>query len=156
MKRFSFQLDALLKIRKRKEEEITIRLAAKRQQIGEARQQMAELGEQLQAEQSLELQRRDREPTLSAMRSSVLYRFNQKRQMLVVGQQVDKLYLEADAIQSQLTKAIQQRRVIELLRERRFEAWKKEARRKEQIALDDISQQGYIRKQLSASSHAAH
>jgi flagellar FliJ protein len=154
MKRFTFQLDALLKIRKRKEEEITIRLAAKHQQIAEAKQKVAELGEQLQQEQSLELQRRDHEPTLSAMRSSVLYRFNQKRQMLQVGQQVDRLYLEADAIQSQLTKAIQQRRVIELLRERRLEAWKKEGRRQEQIAIDDISQQGYIRKQHSVSSHA--
>jgi flagellar FliJ protein len=148
MKRFRFSLDPLLQIRKRTEEEAKQALAAKKREIAREREAMAELAQQLALQQQQQMQQRQHNSErVDAMRAGVLFRFACKSQMMRTGARIDTLYAEADALQYRLTKATQQRRAIELLREKRFNEWKREANRQEQIFIDDVSQQGYIRKQ---------
>jgi len=59
---------------------------------------------------------------------------------------------EAFKIHKQLILAAKDRRAIELIKERQIKQWKKEYRLNEQGIIDDISQQGFIRKSKSESN----
>ena len=147
MRRFRFQLEPILRIRKRREEDVKRQLGRKNREIVGAKQDMASLEGELKGLQSGEKLRRARnEADLQAMRASVLYRHKLKRDMVDKGNEILHLNGEAQSIRHSLTRAMQARRAIELVRERRLSEWKREANREEQAFIDDVSQQGHIRK----------
>lgn len=147
MRRFRFTLETVLELRRRREDDVKRRLGIKRREIVDAKQCLADLGTSLKDLQEQELEHRESAPSVQAMRASVLYRFKLKRDMLIAGRKIDLLYDEAGLIQEELTKAVQKRRALELLRDKRFAAWKKDVLKVEQNQIDDVSQQGYIRRQ---------
>jgi len=149
MKRFSFGLDPLLDIRRRNEDEIKRELAEKQRTLFSARDSMAQIHNELKNMQSEEKEFRARAVNVESMRHSVLYRFKLKRELFNKGVEIESLSNQANLVQQKLTRAVQARKAIEMLRERRFAEWKKEVNRKEQIFIDDISNQSYTRKQNS-------
>jgi flagellar protein FliJ len=151
MKRFIFTLEPLLEIRKRKEDEVKRKLAAKNRQILKAKQEMQVLHDELNDLQVGEKKRRLINIDLQSMRYAVIYRNKLKLDMIEKGNQIQGLYQESTAIQKDLTKATQERRAIEIIGERRLAEWKKEAKREEQRFTDDVSQQGNIRKKREAA-----
>jgi flagellar FliJ protein len=150
MKKFHFKLDPLLELRKRKEDGVKMELAEKNREILDARSEMLSLYDQLTRAQEEELEERGRCADVLRMRATVAYRFKIKHDMLVKGQQIESLSREAGDIQKRLTVAMRDRRAIEMLRESRLRQWKKEAERQEQLFVDGINQQTYVRRQNEA------
>jgi flagellar FliJ protein len=71
----------------------------------------------------------------------------QGREIVVKLAAVEK---QLEAARSRLMDAVRQRKALELLRERRLAAWKQEQARREAIELDDLATQRYVRDQLAA------
>ena len=156
MKRFHFPLETLLTLRLRREEQILIRLGEKRREIARSREEMAQLGEELGTLQEEERVRRTLEPSLQAMRASVLFRHSLKRKMMQTGRRLDALYDEADGIHRDLAQAATRRKALELLRERRLDSWKKEWLAYQQNELDDSSARSHIRRAQSRAVANGH
>lgn len=146
MKRFQFKLDVLIELRKRAEDDIKLQLGRKNREILTAREKMQLSVNELYNLQATEKSRRAHVTDAMELRYSVAYRHKLKADILKIGRRVDELSAEAAKIQKDLVNATKDRRAIEIVRERRFREWKKEYDRKEQGFIDDISQQGFIRK----------
>lgn len=154
MRRFHFRLETLLSLRKRKEDEVKQELGKKNHEILAARQELAALTGALAGLQATEKKRRVSGASAVELRYSVAYRFKLTGDILEKGRAVDDLQAQALAIRKKLVKAKQDRRAIEIVRERQWNEWHKEYRTREQGFSDDVSQQGYIRR-TGAAAHSA-
>ncbi|NLG19499.1 MAG: flagellar export protein FliJ [Fibrobacter sp.] len=152
MKKFRFQLDTLLELRKRKEEKIKLHLAEKNRQVMEAQIEINRIHDELKELQSSEKHRRGTNESITMLRYSVSYRFKLREDLLKAGQKMEDLRAEAVKVRKTLVTATKDRRAIEIVKERRLQEWKKENRTKEQGFIDDVSQQGFIRKTRSNKS----
>jgi flagellar FliJ protein len=155
MKKFRFSLQPVLSVRERKEEQIKLQYAAKIGQIVEIQKTREGIVRELKNLQESEKQNRADPKNTTMLRYSVAYRFKLKNDLLKISQKIDDLNAEAFEIQKQLILAAKDRRAIELIKERQVMQWKKEYRLNEQRIIDDISQQGFIRKTRS-ESHKSH
>jgi len=155
MQRFRFSLETLLELRRRKEDAVKLELARKQGEVGTAREELDALARELDTLQREEKEsRRKMSGDVVLMRHAVAYRHKLKLDMLAKGRQIDELKAEAERIRKRLVKATQEVRALELLRERRFAEWRKEYRAEEQGFIDDVSQQGYIRKKKNVASRS--
>ncbi len=75
--------------------------------------------------------------------------------MLNKGQFIYELENQRGDIRQGLVKATQRKKAIELIREKRYQEWLKEFKLKEQVFIDDVSQQGFIRKRKKAKKPSA-
>jgi len=148
MKKFSFELQTLLAIRARKEDEIKLQLAEKNRQISDCNTELIRINDELKHLQVSEKQKRKTQNSVMALRYSVAYRHKLKQDLLKTGRKIDDLNADVYKIQILLVNATKERRAIELIKEKRFQEWKKEYDSEQQKVTDDISQQGYIRKRL--------
>jgi flagellar FliJ protein len=148
MKKFSFELQTLLEIRARKEDEIKLQLAEKNRLITYCNTELLRINEELKHLQVSEKQKRKTQNSVMALRYSVAYRHKLKQDLLKTGRKIDDLNADVYKIQVLLVNATKERKAIELIKEKRFQEWKKEYGSEQQKITDDISQQGYIRKRL--------
>jgi flagellar export protein FliJ len=154
MKKFTFTLDPLLEVRKRKEDAVKLEYGKKNREIIKSNLEMQDLHDELKTLQSDEKERRKNKPDVQSMRQTVVYRNKLKIDLVSKGNKIQLLRREAEAIQKRLTQATKERRAIEIIGEHRFAEWKHEYLRQEQNFNDDVSQQGYIRKMRAAASDA--
>jgi flagellar FliJ protein len=150
MQRFRFSLDTLLALRKRREEEAKLTLARKRHELAMAREQMADIGDELKRLQEHQKKERSNVCDVNSMRIGVAYRHKLKTDMLRKGEEIRKIQEESEKLRLLLVKATQKVRSLELLRERRLAEWKIEYNRKQQGFIDDISQKAHIRRKKTA------
>ena len=150
MKRFEFPLEALLEKRKREEEAVKLELAEKNREITAAQNELQTIEGELKGLQKEEKRRREKVKDVLPLKMSVSYRNKLKLDMLKKGEDIHTLQTERGDIRKKLVKARQKKRALELLRENRYQEWLKENKRLEQVFLDDVSQQGFIRKKRSA------
>jgi flagellar protein FliJ len=144
MKRFTFKLQALLKIRKEREEQVKLLLAEKNREIIEKKKELNNYYQQLHMLQSSEKERRPEVTQVLLMRYSVVHRHTLKAAILRIGRCIDDLRSQAATIQQDLVNATKERRALEIIRDKQLTAWKKEYRREEQNFIDDVAQQKYI------------
>ena len=150
MKKFTFRLEALLTVKKNTEEEIKRRLAIKNREAEEVRQEIERVQGRLKDFQSDEkATRRGGGEDVQSMRNSVAYRNALKLELLRAGQKLDDVVVGIYGINQELIKAAQERRAVEIIKEKRFDEWKRENAVAEQKFLDDLSQQMFIRNQNS-------
>jgi flagellar FliJ protein len=154
VKRFEFRLETLRALRQRREDEIKQELGKKIQGIITARKELSEITEALKALQGEEKKNRPQATSAVELRYGIAYRFKLKKDILVKGRQIDDLQAQAHAIRAKLVKAKQERRAIDIVRERQYAAWKKAYRTQEQGFIDDVSQQAYIRRARAAAAAA--
>jgi flagellar export protein FliJ len=64
----------------------------------------------------------------------------------MAGRSVDDLKADAYKIQKELLEATKKRRAVEIVKEHRFNEWKKESLAQDQKITDEISQQSFFRK----------
>lgn len=145
MKRFTFKLDTMLELRKQEEEKVKLELAEKNREIIALQEQLNHAYQSLKELQALEKERRSGSEPVMEMRYSVAYRYKLKNDILTTGRSIDDLRAESNAIQQRLVEAIKRRRALEVIRERRYSAWKKNYLHEEQKFIDDVAQQKYIR-----------
>lgn len=153
MKKFVFTLQAVLDMRRHKEDELKRVLAQQLNQINSAQNHLGSLAENLRDFQRDERDFRAQSGDVTHLRHSVNYRNKLKLEMLRIGQQLDHMRADADGTRTSLVGATQQRRAIELLKENRYNQWRKHVSAQEQGFIDDISQNAFIRKKSSFSSH---
>ncbi|MBC03958.1 MAG: flagellar export protein FliJ [Phycisphaerae bacterium] len=139
MARFRFQLQALLDARKRAED-------VRRREVAELEGERNRLENDLRRRQASIVNAREEardglvgevRPHLlraAANASMSLMRDAQRSVLELAG-----LHRRLDAARAVLAEASRDRRAIELVRERRYEAWKMEIERREQSALDEIA-----------------
>jgi flagellar FliJ protein len=150
MKKFTFRLEALLTVKKNKEEEVKRRLAEKNREAEMSRQEISRIQEELRQFQSGEKSKRGGGAAdIASMRGSVAYRNQLKMSILKEGQRLDEIMVAAYKINQELIIAAQERRAVEIIKEKRYDEWKKENAAAEQKFMDDLSQQAFSRKQRS-------
>lgn len=145
MKKFSFELSALLMLKKREEERIMQLLAEKNREIIDKQKELECATAALKELQASEKRRRGGNETVLELRYSVAYRYKLKADILTIGRGIQGLQGEAESIRRKLTAATQARKALELLREQKRAVWKKENNRSEQNFIDDVAQQRYIK-----------
>jgi flagellar FliJ protein len=150
MKQFVFPLEALLEKKKREEDGVKHEMALINKEIGDGKKRLVDLKDSLQLMQSSQKNQRVNTLDMVGLRHSVSFRNKIKLDMLATDEQIRKSYGKLSDIQQRLIAAKQQRRAIELTKEKRFEVWLKENRRKEQVFSDDISQQRFNRTKRKA------
>lgn len=150
MKRFEFPLEALLEKRKREEEAVKLELAGKNKEITAAQNELLDIEKELRGLQEEEKRKRKQVKDVLPLKMSVSYRNKLKLDILKKGEDIHTLQMQRGDIRKRLVKATQKKRALELLREARYQEWLKENKRLEQVFLDDVSQQGFIRKKGAA------
>jgi flagellar FliJ protein len=150
MKRFRFRLQTLLDIKKRKEEEIKIKLGEKNSQVLRSQKNLKDLHEQLAEFQASERKQRMLAVTVSALRASVVYRYKLQADIAGKGREIVQFKQDAQAIVKLLTEAKKECKVLEILRDKKLAEWKREFKLEEQEFTDDVSQKGFIRKTRTA------
>ncbi len=155
MKRFHFPLQALLEKRKREENAVKLELAHKNREIFQARQELVDYKTELEKLQKDQKETRENISDILPLRYSVSYRNKLKLDMLNKGQFIYELENQRGDIRQRLVKATQRKKAIELIREKRYQEWLKESKLKEQVFIDDVSQQGFIRKRKKAKKPSA-
>jgi len=146
MKKFTFKLDTLLTVKKNKEDEIKRRLAEKNREAEEVRAEIERAqGKLKDFQRSVKEQRLCGGENVADLRQSVSHRNALKLNLLKTGQKLDSVMVEAYGINQELIKAAQERRAVEIIREKRYEEWKKENAAAEQKFIDELSQQMYVR-----------
>ncbi len=146
MKRFSFKLEALLEARAREEDAVKLRLAEKNRLLQSLGAEMEALHAKLSDLQFSQKMRRSTADNVDSLRQSVAYRHRLKLEMLKKGRDIDNLREERENVREELISTSRRRRAVELLKERRYRAWRHEMKIKEQAAIDDISQTAYARR----------
>jgi flagellar FliJ protein len=146
VKRFSFKLEALLEARTREEDAVKLRLAEKNRQLQSLGADMEALHAKLSDMQLSQKKQRSTADNVNALRQSVAYRHRLKLEMLKKGREVDDLREETEYVRDELITASRRRRAVEMLKERRYRAWRHEIKIKEQVVVDDISQTAYARR----------
>ena len=145
MKRFTFKLATLLEMRKQEEEQVKLELAEKNREIISRQDDLNKAYRNLKDLQATEKERRSESEPVMEMRYSVAYRYKLKNDILLTGRSIDDLRAEAHGIQKRLLEAVKRRRALEVIRDRRFNAWKKIYLREEQKFIDGVAQQKYVR-----------
>lgn len=146
MKKFAFRLEKVLELRRYKEKEVELRLAAKE-------------GECLQLEHLiLALMQRNRQAFLergqSAMDISALLAYDnfsrrmekeiERNQQLLVQKQ-----MEREVIQREFLEVQKKRKVLDKLKEKKYVAFRQEFKREEIKRLDDLSTAAFLRKKAA-------
>jgi len=146
VKKFTFKLDTLLRVKRNKEDEIKRRLAIKNREAEAVREAIeAAQAELKNFQKNVKVNRTQGGESVADLRQSVSYRNALKLKLLKAGQQLDNVMVEAYGINQELIKAAQERRAVEIIREKRYNEWKKENAAAEQKFIDDLSQQMYVR-----------
>jgi flagellar protein FliJ len=145
MKRFTFKLDTMLELRKQEEEKVKLELAEKNREIIALQEELNLAYLSLKELQASEKERRSGSEPVMEMRYGVAYRYKLKNDILTTGRSIDDLRAESNTIQKRLMEAIKRRRALEVIRDRRYSAWKKNYLREEQKFIDDVAQQKYSR-----------
>lgn len=151
MKKFVFPLQTLLEIRSRIEESVKNELAKKNKEIFHAQEDLAGIKNKLAFLNKEQKKQRSERADIVSMRHSVTYRHKLTGDMVKKGEEIAGLRQEAEIVKKRLIKAKKEKRAIELVREKRFNEWKKQLKAEEQEFIDDISQKEYIRKKNSAA-----
>jgi flagellar FliJ protein len=146
MKKFIFKLDALLTVKRNREDEVKRQLAEKNREAGAAREEIKRAEAELKGfQRDVKEQRRGGGESVAELRQSVAHRNALKINLLKAGQKLDSVMVEAYGINQKLIKAAQERRAVEIIREKRLEEWKRENARAEQKLIDELSQQMFVR-----------
>lgn len=145
MKRFHFNLEALLRIYAREEEERKRKLGEANRMLLFAESELRRLGDEYDASQHEETRIREQGESLMQMKLYINYAFDLKGRIEKQKIAVRDALRQVKQMRDKLIEAKRRLMAIEHIKEKRFIAWKKERSRFEAKMLDDICQQQYIR-----------
>jgi len=141
-KRFRFRLQTLLRVRELRERQALRAVGAKRAQIARLEQINRQTAEAI-LEQQREVVREQEsgrvDPAELARRRAWIAHL--RRTILERDEQIQRYRRELSDLLGAWHEARREKRVLERLRERRFEAWRRDARRAEQTADDEVVRQ---------------
>ncbi|MGE5552342.1 MAG: flagellar export protein FliJ [Betaproteobacteria bacterium] len=147
MKKFSFSLQAVLDLKRHREEALLEELAKRTRAVAAAEERLQELRrERRRAERELRQLLRGR-LEVGQVRVAQDYLLGLDGRIEGQSQEVHRRREEVEACRGQVVAARQERKTFEKLRERQWEAYQKEYHRQEQSFLDELATQGYARQE---------
>jgi flagellar FliJ protein len=148
MSRFRFSLEPLLTARRHAERE-------RQRAVAELERERRDLENRLRKQQQFigEGKRLARDQLvgrldLSAMREHAAATIALMRDAQRVVLELAGVHKRLDSARAELVEAARQRRAVELLRERRYERWKREINRAEDAAIDELAVHAAARKEM--------
>jgi flagellar export protein FliJ len=144
----------VLELRRRKEDEARLDVSKRTDAVHTAQKKMEMFLDDLKELQADQKLYRQGAVDAVALRNSVSFRHKLKSDIIAQGNVIEQFKADLAQAQHALVVATQKRRAVEIVREKRFDIWHKEYRDKEQEFINDLSQQGYIRKTRTAANSA--
>ncbi len=148
MKKFRFNLEALEKLYRIKEEEKKRQLADANRLFIQAEQELTRLGKEYDDSQEMELRRRENGESVYSMRLFVQYAFDIKNRIETQKKRVIEVSRLLNEAKKEVMEAKRRVKSMDKIRERRYNLWKKERGRFEAKTLDDLCQQQFIRNEM--------
>jgi len=145
MKKFKFNLEALLRMYLRDEEEKKKRLGEANRALSLAEQELVRLGEEYDGCQRSEALIREKGVSVHHLRLYVQYIFDLKVRIEKQNGLVRECMRQVRLCREKLIESKRKVKSTELIKAKRKEAWRKERNTFEMKQLDDICQQQYIR-----------
>ncbi|OGJ86634.1 MAG: flagellar export protein FliJ [Candidatus Raymondbacteria bacterium RifOxyA12_full_50_37] len=152
MKRFTFNLAAVLRIYTIDEDNRKKEFGIAGRALREAQDELERLGTEYDRYQDIELARRAADESVAQMRLYTQYIFDIKRRIESQKRTVIERYRVVEQCRKRLIEATKRRKTIERIKEKRFQEWKKERQRFEMKFLDDVCQQMHIREHTPAAA----
>jgi len=150
MKRFSFNLQSILDLRVREEDEAKAFLMTCEAELQKANADFQNKKEELQNFQTREKTAREGETTTAAtLKFSVSWRNSIKLEILKLGRQIQDISMDVARARKQFMEASIKRKTLEKLRDKKKEEWQKEFNKQEQKFLDEIAQTRYNFRKIS-------
>jgi flagellar FliJ protein len=141
-KRFVFKLQTLLELRQRAEDEAKRKLAAKGAEIAQVDQLNREAAEAIRRQHAgLYEHQQGAAPDLVTLQRGRTWVNHLRRTIAQRDSEKARLQMELHELQDALRKARTQTRIIEKLRERRWETYRRDLKRREQAEMDELAQQ---------------
>lgn len=148
MPKFQFRLDALLKARRRIEQE-------HQRAVAEVERERLNLEDRLRREQQRIMQGKHElgqrlvgELDVQAMRDQAAASMQHARKAQRLALELAGVYRRLESVRGELIEATRRRRAIELLRDRRFSQWKADIEKAETAALDELTVIAAARKEF--------
>jgi len=138
MAKFKFNLDVVLRVREIREREVQKEYALALMKVEEAKREIARLrGMEQSAQQDLAVLGREI-IDVKAVRYNRQYRFHLSLHILETIELLRGYAAEAEKVRLRLVEVTRERKVIEKLKERRYEEFVAELNRQERKVLDDM------------------
>jgi flagellar export protein FliJ len=155
MSAFKFRLQQVLHLREQEEQAVAARLAEAETAVDDARVAQKALESIRQAGSSALRDAHGAEPTIGQLKT-IGYVIEQLNHHIVDAQaRVDMAEQLVQQARSDLTSALQARRVLSRLRDRHFTSWKTDENASEMREMDELALSRFARRDGDASSGAA-
>lgn len=146
MSKFEFRLQRVLELREQEERTVAARLAEAESAVDEARMAQRAIESIRQRGSQALRSAHQAEPTVGQVRT-IGYVIEQLNQHIATAQtRVEKAEETVSQVRTDLTAALQARRVLSRLRERHFEHWRSETNAKDLKAMDELALSRYARR----------
>ncbi len=146
MKRFRFSLQTILDLREREEDEAKQELAEKENELQQKRLKVEESRDVLITYMDDQKAGRASNQSVVELRHSVSWRHKLKIDINNAGKEYNEVLVDIDHARARLVKATAKRKMMELLKDKQLDQWKKERDRKDQQFLDELASNAHIRK----------
>ncbi|MCL2845746.1 MAG: flagellar export protein FliJ [Chitinivibrionia bacterium] len=141
MQRFKFELQSILDLRIREEDEAKAFLMMCELELQKANADFKDKKEELVNFQTREKGSRKDEPTSAAtLKFSVSWRNSIKLDILKLGRQIQEISMDVARARQLFTQATIKRQALEKLHDKKKEEWQKEFNKQEQKFLDELAQ----------------
>ncbi|MGI6036925.1 MAG: flagellar export protein FliJ [Limnochordia bacterium] len=143
---FTFTLQKVLDLKQKLEDELSLRLAEQERKLAQAQEQLR----RLEAQQANQLQELEALQRRSALAMDLIALYHQHLLYLRECQQTQATYIEAlrrerDQRREELVQVSKERKALEKLKEKQFQAYQREMLRQEQKQLDEIGGHVFLR-----------
>jgi len=154
MAKFKFRLERILSVRKHQEEKERILFGIAVQKKLEAEMKLSEIRERLNSAMESRTKLFNSKPTIEDLVRAHEYHISLINREVKAIKNLEETKRIMEEQRLKLIEARKKKRVLERLRERKYEDWKFEEENKEQNELDEIGLQTFMRKQKSFSEPA--
>jgi len=145
MKKFTFRMQTILNMREHAEDAQKRRLAEKNKQIQTVEADIQQYQEQIQTQQFTHKNTAQQMLNITSFRSMVSFRHSMKKKLLQTMQQLQLLQAEREQIRRDLLQATREKKALEFLKQKRYDAWRAERRKSENSQTDEVAQNVFIR-----------
>ncbi len=146
MKRYVFSLQAVLDLRLRDEDNAKQELADKEAELRSYQQMIDTMQSGLADFQKNEKEDRGHGRSVQEFRHSVSWRNKLKLDLLKKAREMQDVLFDIDRARHKLIECTKKRRGLEILKEKGLEKWQKERDRRDQLFMDELAQNAFIRK----------
>jgi flagellar FliJ protein len=145
MKRFHFNLQVLLDLKKRNEDNAKRELALANSLLMQARNVLFDIEQEWNQLMEDEIVRRKEGTTAEFMGRMVSYRLDLQQRGLKQDLEIQRVMAFREKKRQLLVVATKEKKAIDNIKKRKFEEWKLRYRREEAKRIDDICQIQYVR-----------